>query len=113
MALFLVSDDAAGVQLDGGKDAVDSRADGNGDGAARRDVGDSGGVAGQHFKLGGVVDAVDADKFAGDFAGAGDELAAGAAVGDSGIRETYYSVSSVFGFQCSVNPSLTSLSSVQ
>jgi hypothetical protein len=45
------------------------------DGAARLlALATAGGVAGQHFKLGGVVDAVDADKFAGDFAGAGDEL---------------------------------------
>jgi hypothetical protein len=112
MALFLVSDDAAGVQLDGGEDAVDGRAGRDGDGAAdvtlatpaALPVSTSNLVALSMLSMltnSPVTSPVPVMSWQ-------PELRLVIRV----LGNILFS-GSVFGFQCSVNPSLTSLSSVQ
>jgi len=85
MALFPVGDDCAAVQLDRAEEAVDGRAGFDDVRGGLRGVRGTGEVAGERVELG-VGHHVDGDDVSGDGVGVADELAAGRAVGDAGIR---------------------------
>jgi hypothetical protein len=85
MVLLAVGDHRAAVQLDGTEEAVEGRACLDERGAGLSGVRGAGEVAGQRVELG-VGHHVDGDDVSGDGACVADELAAGRAVGDAGIR---------------------------